>query len=191
MPTIDDETTFFVLNGSHLKKMATADEIAAAVGVSLKTAQKVLSTAVERGWAMDANGKYLLLPAGTAEVHRYYAISYAPLRSDPEIVSWYKRFELLNDQFIKAVSDWQESDGDPKAQTKVIKTVERLAKALREILAKIPRYGCYARRLADGVVSIDRGETEFICSPTIDSVHTIWFEFHEDILSVLGRPRDV
>ena len=31
-PAVEDET-FLVLNGSHLKKMATADEIATAVGV--------------------------------------------------------------------------------------------------------------------------------------------------------------
>src|SRR6478672_11898080 len=34
---------------------------------------------------------------------------------------------------------------------------------------------------------IDEGEKEFVCTPTIDSVHNIWFEFHEDILSVIGR----
>jgi hypothetical protein len=25
----------------------------------------------------------------------------------------------------------------------------------------------------------------------VDSIHNIWFEFHEDILTLLGRPRDV
>ena len=28
-------------------------------------------------------------------------------------------------------------------------------------------------------------------SPSVDSVHNIWFEIHEDILTLLGRPRDV
>jgi hypothetical protein len=28
-------------------------------------------------------------------------------------------------------------------------------------------------------------------SPGVDSIHTIWFECHEDILTLLGRPRDV
>jgi hypothetical protein len=37
---------------------------------------------------------------------------------------------------------------------------------------------------------VDQGRREFVCKPTLDSVHNIWFEFHEDILAVLGRPRD-
>ena len=32
--------------------------------------------------------------------------------------------------------------------------------------------------------------SERLARPMVDSVHNIWFEFHEDILSVLGRPRD-
>ena len=76
-------------------------------------------------------------------------------------------------------------------ETKVVKTVERLIKSLRDLASEIPRYQAYARRFADGVAAIDRGAVEFVCNPTIDSVHTVWFDFHEDILSVLGRPRDV
>jgi hypothetical protein len=93
--------------------------------------------------------------------------------------------------FIKAVSDWQKSDGDPKAESKIIRVVERLIKSLGELTTVIPRYDQYVRRFGESVARIDRGERDYVCGPTIDSVHTIWFEFHEDILSVLGRPRDV
>jgi len=186
-----DDATFLVLNGLHLKKMASVEEIAAAVEVPPEVAKAALAEAVQRGWAMDADGKFLLLPDGTAFVHDRYAAHYGGLRSDAEVVAWYYRFEGINDQFIKAVSDWQKSDGDARAQTRVVKTVERLVKSLRDLVAKIPRYAAYVRRLSDGVAAIDRGETQFVCAPTLDSVHTVWFEFHEDILSVLGRPRDV
>jgi hypothetical protein len=189
-PAVEDET-FLVLNGSHLKKMATADEIAAAVGVSSSLAAERLAAAVDKGWAMNAEGKYLVLPEGTAEVHRSYTRLYAPLREGGAVGAWYDKFETLNDQFIKAVSDWQKSDGDPKAESKVIKIAERLIRAMGEMVPIIPRYETYVRRFTDGVARIDRGEQEYVCGPTIDSIHTVWFEFHEDILSVLGRPRDV
>ncbi len=52
--------------------------------------------------------------------------------------AWYDRFETLNDQFIKAVSDWQKSDEDEKAESKVIKIVERLIKAMGELTAGHP-----------------------------------------------------
>ena len=191
MPAQVEDETFLVLNGSHLKKMATSNEIATVVGVSSKVAAEQLAAAVDKGWAMNADGKYLLLPDGAATVHQFYTKFYEPLRKDGAVVTWYDRFETLNDQFIKAVSDWQKSDGDPKVESKVIKVVERLIKALGELTPAIPRYRHYIRRFGDGIVRIDRGERDYVCGPTIDSVHTIWFEFHEDILSVLGRPRDV
>ena len=189
-PEVEDET-FLVINGAHLKKMATSDEIAAAAGVPAKVAAEQLAKAVDKGWAMNVDGKYLVLPDGTAAVHQFYAKFYDRLRRDDGVAAWYERFETLNNQFIKAVSDWQKSDGDPKAELKVIRIAERLAKAIGELTPAIPRHERYVRRLGEAIARVDRGERDYICGPTIDSVHTIWFEFHEDVLSVLGRPRDV
>jgi hypothetical protein len=191
MPTDVENEMFLVLNGSHLKKMATSDEVAAAVGVAPKVAAEQLLMALDKGWVMNVDGKYLVLPDGTSAVHQFYKQFYGELRAKGALVAWYDRFESLNDQFIKAVSDWQKSDGDPKAESRIVRIVERLVKALTELTPTIPRYEHYIRRFGDGVARIDRGERDYVCGPTIDSVHTIWFEFHEDILSVLGRPRDV
>jgi hypothetical protein len=190
MPLAAEDEAFLVLNGAHLKKMATADDLATAVGVSLDVAQRELAAAVEKGWTMDLDGRYLVAPEGTAAVHEFYAKLYGPLRGDAAIEAWYDRFEALNDQFIKAVSDWQKDDEDEKAKAKVLKVVERLSKSLGDIAPIIPRYENYVRRFMEGVERVDRGERDYICAPSIDSVHTVWFEFHEDILSVLGRPRD-
>jgi hypothetical protein len=189
MSTEDPE--FLVLNGAHLKKTATAAELAAAVGVSAETARTELVRFVDQGWAMDLGGRYLVAPDGTARVHERYTELYGALREDPAVLGWYERFETMNDQFIKAVSDWQKNDGDEKALSKIVKVVERLVKALSDMLLKLPRYQNYVRRFTDSVGLIDQGKLDFVCGPTLDSVHTIWFEFHEDILSVIGRPRDV
>jgi hypothetical protein len=191
MSSAEEDATFLVLNGAHLKKMATADDIAAAVGLPPEVAEAQLVGAVEKGWAMSVDGRYLVVPDGTSAVHEHYAKLYGLLRGDPAIERWYSRFETLNDQFIKAVSDWQKNDEDEKAKAKVLKVVERLIKALGDITSAIPRYQSYVRRFTESVGRVDRGEREYVCGPSIDSVHTIWFELHEDILSVLGRPRDV
>jgi hypothetical protein len=81
--------------------------------------------------------------------------------------------------------------GDPKVQERVIATVERLAKLIREITQLVPRYASYIRRFERSVTTVDQGNRDFVCTPTVDSLHNIWFEFHEDFLTVLGRPRDV
>jgi len=186
-----EDPAYLVLNGAHLKKMATAAEIAAVVGVAPEIAQAELAGFVEQGWAMDLDGRYLITPEGTTRVHEYYGQLYGALRADPMVLAWYERFEALNEQFIKAVSDWQKSGDDEKALSRVVKVVERLVKTLGDLLPALPRYENYIRRFAAGVSLIDQGNLDYVCGPTLDSVHTVWFEFHEDILSVIGRPRDV
>ncbi len=190
MTQIADESAFLVLNGAHLKKMAKAEEIADAVGVDIQTAGMTLAAAIENGWAIDMDGRFLLLPEGTAAVHEFYRERYGPMRLNAQLLAWYDRFEAINEQFIKQVSDWQGTDGDERAESRLIKTVERLTKILGEILPSIPRYETYVRRFSRSVSFIDRGDKDYVCKPTVDSVHNVWFEFHEDILSVLGRPRD-
>jgi hypothetical protein len=132
-----------------------------------------------------------VLPAGTSVVHKSYAALYRPLREGALVKNWYDRFETLNNQFIKAVSDWQKNEEDEKAKGKILNVVERLTKALADIIPVVPRYENYVHRFNEGVRRVDRGERDYVCGPTIDLVHTVWFEFHEDVLSVLGRPRDV
>ena len=190
MTEITDERAFLVLNGAHLKKMANAEEIAAAVGVDVQTAASVLASAIAKDWAMDIDGRFLLTPEGAAVVHEYYRDIYAPLRLNTNMIAWYDRFEAINEQFIKQVSEWQTTEGDERVQSRLMKTVERLMKFLEEIIPSIPRYESYVRRFSNSISLVDRGDRDYVCKPTIDSVHNIWFEFHEDILSVLGRPRD-
>jgi hypothetical protein len=59
MSQITDERSFLVLNGAHLKKMATPEEIAVAVGVDPELAERTLALAVANGWVMDMQGKFL------------------------------------------------------------------------------------------------------------------------------------
>jgi hypothetical protein len=184
------EEEFCVLNGAHLKKMATVEEIGSAVGIDPATVATVLEAAVTSGLAMNMEDKHLLLPEGTSAVHDYYRNAYAALRTSAPLIGWYDRFELINQQFIKQVSDWQSTGGDGRIQGRLIKTVERLMKNLEEIVPDIPRYQSYVRRFTNGIALVDGGNKDYVCKPTIDSIHNVWFEFHEDILSVLGRPRD-
>jgi hypothetical protein len=188
---IQSELEFLVLNVVHLKKMATADEIASAAGLDLSVVRPVLDGAASSGLLlMIVEERHLLLPEGTSAVHEYYRVAYEPMRSNETVLTWYDRFEAINEQFIKQVSEWQSADDAERIQVRLIKTVERLSKNLRELIPLIPRYESYLDRFGASVAKIDAGEKEFVCAPTIDSVHNIWFEFHEDILSVIGRPRD-
>jgi predicted transcriptional regulator len=189
MPVLSEQE-FLVLNGAHLKKMATVEEVASAVGLDPSVVKPVLASAASRGFVMIAEGRHLLLPEGTSAVHEYYRSAYELMRSNELVLAWYERFETINEQFIKQVTEWQSADGDERIQSRLLKTVGRLSKKLQELTALIPRYENYLNRFSASVAKIDEGEKKFVCTPTIDSIHNIWFEFHEDILSVIGRPRD-
>lgn len=184
------DTEFLVLNAVHLNKMSKPEGVAAATGLDLDVVQRWLAAAEQAGIGALVGDQFLLFPDGSSAVVEYYARKYGSLRDDPALISWYERFEALNSQFIKLVSDWQKMDNDPGVEAKLIKVVERLCKAIDALVPQIPRYGEYTRRFNASIGRVDQGDKDYLCNPTMDSIHNIWFEFHEDILSVLGRPRD-
>lgn len=185
-----DEDSFSVLNALYLKKMASVADLADIVGLPADKVRAMAADFVERGWVLDMGAELLIQAEGMAQVEAYYRDTYSELSRGEEMPRWYARFETINTQFIKHVTDWQQTGGDPRAQERVIATVERLTKLLGEMTQLVPRYAGYIRRFERSVTAVDQGNSDFVCTPTVDSLHNIWFEFHEDFLAVLGRPRD-
>lgn len=184
------DTDFITLNAIYLKKMANEATIAAVSGLDRDIVRQHLATAGDHGWIMNLPEGAMLLAEGIGEVLAYYDAAYAAVRTDPKVTDWYDAFETLNKRFIAAVSEWQQTEGDERVERRLLNAAERLVKDIRQLLPLIPRYGEYVRRFEQSMSRVDQGQREFVCKPTLDSVHNIWFEFHEDILAVLGRPRD-
>ncbi|ACK52336.1 conserved hypothetical protein [Methylocella silvestris BL2] len=190
-PLIDDNT-FDVLNAIYLHKMATPKHVAEVSELAEPQVESILKRQQSEEAVIDLGGSFVLGEKGTAKVLAFYREVYAPLRAQAGVIAWYDKFETsLNQQFIKAVSDWQTSAGDDRAREKMTKLVERMIRTLRQITSDVSRYEKYANRFARAMALADRGEDDFVCKPTVDSMHNIWFEFHEDILALIGRPRDV
>ena len=184
-----DERAFLVLNALYLKKMASAGALAEISGLPLNEVRSMVSGFVERAWVLDMGDDLLIEPEGMAEVQGYYRETYSGLSQREEMPLWHARFEPINKQFIKLVTDWQQTEGDPKVQGRVIATVGRLVKLIGEIAQLVPRYESYVRRFERAVSTVDQGNSDFVCDPTVDSLHTIWFEFHEDFLMIQGKER--
>lgn len=181
---------FAVLNAIYLKKMATAATISDITALPADEVSEQLARAQEAEQIMTLPDGAMLLPAGTQAVLEFYHQTYAGVRAEPQTVHWYENFETLNSRFIAAVTDWQRSEGDERVERKLLQCAERLSKDIGALEPKVPRYAEYVRRFERSMDRVDQGQREYVCKPTIDSVHNIWFEFHEDILAVLGRPRD-
>lgn len=184
------DTQFVTLNTIYLKKMVSAEAIAEVAGLNLGEVEQILSEAADHGQVMSLPEGAMLLTDGTAEILVYYKETYAEVRRDPATTRWYENFETLNSRFIGAVTEWQQTEGDERVERRLLQCAERLAKDIGQLVGQIPRYSGYVRRFERSMDLVDQGRREFVCKPTIDSVHNIWFEFHEDILAVIGRPRD-
>lgn len=184
----DDE--FAVLNAIYLKKMATAPVIAEVTALPAEAVGEHLAQAAQREQVLALPDGAMLLPAGTQAVLDHYRDTYAGVRAEPAVLQWYENFETLNSRFIAAVTEWQRSEGDERVERKLLQCAERLSRDIGQLVPRVPRHAQYVRRFERSMDRVDQGLRDYVCKPTLDSVHNIWFEFHEDILAVLGRPRD-
>jgi len=184
-----NDDAFEVLNAVYLRKIASADVVVDCTGFDPAKARAELDKAVQGGLVEDLGGQYMLSEAGTPAVLAGYEERYVGLRGPGPVEDWYQRFETLNAQFLQTISAWQTSGEDEGVLDKLLKIVGRQARALGTITDTVPRYTRYATRFEHAMELVETGKSEFITSPGVDSIHNIWFEFHEDILTLIGRPR--
>lgn len=184
-----DDDTFAILNVVYLKKLTTSEAVATALDLPADNVREVLEKATSDGLALDMSGSIMLAQAGNEAVLEHYRQIAEKLANLPQLGEFHERFNGLNTRFIKLVSEWQKSDGDERSLERIMKTVERLIKALNDITEVVPRYAHYAKRFTETMTKIDVGERDLVTNPRKDSLHNIWFEFHEDLLATTGTPR--
>ena len=199
LPTTD----YDVLNVVALKKMATAEAVAAASGVEPAEVSATLQRLADRGLLVVAGGAALPTDDAEPALAAVAADRYAAVRSDDAVAALVDRFETVNAQFLTTMSAWQQVDvggrsvandhGDPDYDAKVIDRLDRLVTRLQPLLDALAghdgRFARYPQRFAAALAAVDTGDHDLVSSPTRDSVHNIWFEFHEDLLRTLGRER--
>ena len=194
---------FEVLNVIVLKKMCRTATVADVLGIPQAAVEDTVAD-LERD---DLIGRAddLLLPTDAAEpaLVAFAADGYKDLRSDPESDALHERFEKINAQLLQTMSAWQQidvgghkvandhsdRDYDEKVITKAAKLVERLKPIAGALGEHDPRFLRYGERFDAALDRVDQGEPDYLSSPTLESVHNIWFEFHEDLLRTLGKQR--
>ena len=198
-----DPTGYDVLNVVALKKMATAPAVARTLDLDIAAVEDALRALADRDLVVVAGGAALPTDAAGPALAAASATRYAALRDDPAVLGQVERFETVNTQFLTTISAWQQIDvggrkvandhSDAEYDDKIIgrmdKLVTRLDPLIDTLAAHDPRFAGYASRFAGAMGEVDAGRHEYVSSPTLDSVHTVWFEFHEDLLRALGRDR--
>lgn len=198
-----DKSDYDVLNVVALKKMVSASAVAALCGLPVADVRATLDGLADRGLVAMAGES--ALPTDEAEPALRTAATehYSAVRADPVVGDLVDRFETVNAQFLVTMSSWQQIDvggqkvtndhSDSAYDGKVIGKLERLVERLSALLDVLAghdsRFAGYRRRFTAALDAIDAGQHELVSSPVADSVHNIWFEFHEDLLRTLGRER--
>ncbi len=183
---------FGLLNALWLRKMATRGMLEENAGLTGDVAEPCLRAAADRE-LVRALGDYIVLTdEGRRAVLDHYDAEYRGLREQPEFLEWYERFEGYNSRFLSLMSAWQTETDEAQERTysRLVRVVERHVDALDRAASWIPRYRRYAARFGRSLDHVDSGRSDYVSSPVVDSLHNIWFEFHEDLLAVLGRPRE-
>ncbi|HOZ58073.1 MAG TPA: hypothetical protein PKY70_07800 [Nakamurella multipartita] len=203
MVVVLDTTDYDVLNVVALKKMATAAAVTQVIAVPAQAVQDAFARLAADGVVFAAGGAALPTDEAEPALRAAAADRYAALRTDPAVLALVDRFETVNAQFLTTISLWQQIDVggrkvandhtdaeyDDKIISRIDKLVARLTPLIDALAGHDPRFAGYATRFAAAMAAVDGGQAEFVSSPTLDSVHTVWFEFHEDLLRTLGRER--
>lgn len=152
---------------------------------------------VDTGYATAAKGRVMLSPDGRAAANEFARATGAAV---DVAEAAYESFVPLNQRLLKVCHDWQLQRGgvpndhtDPDYDHKVIRRLHDVHAGARRVLVtlvgSLPRFAAYEPRFEAALTQLDGGDRMWFASPACDSYHTVWMQFHEDLLLASGRAR--
>jgi len=195
---------FQVLHGAALCQTVDVAGVAETIGVAEEAVNAELEAAIERGDVLRIRTSMLVSEQGQELLRQEYERRYAELHEDARYAETLDRFETVNKQLLTVMSDWQTvSVGDSRVPNdhsdtsydaevigRVGDIVDRVERVLVPFSEAEPRIGRSCERLGSAVDRALAGETDYVSGITVASVHTVWFQLHEDLLRLMGRERD-
>lgn len=193
-----------VLHAAAIKRHAPLGAIAGLACLPETTVATVMAQAVATGRAVEAKGAYALTPLAGVALQARYARTFATLRADADFVAAYEAFERINVSLKQIITDWQTLDvggvkiandhRDKAHDARIIDRLGGLHEQAEPILArlarKLPRLKYYADKLLAALEAAEDGDHEWVSDIRRDSYHTVWFEFHEEVLRIMGCERE-
>jgi pyruvate,orthophosphate dikinase len=190
----------------QLKGLCTPDRAAAALAIAQHRIDALLDAhgshfqSTPRGVLLTPEGREWLASALDAE---RTSLDRAALNRV------YERFTELNARFKELVSTWQlhtsnaaptpetapTEDGQPAGDpwSAVVVSLTEIDAALHPLIeetaAQLPRLAAYAPRFRAALTALRAGDPSMLASPLKDSYHTVWFEFHEELIHATARDR--
>jgi len=186
-----DEEVWLVLHEVRLRGVAdpaTVDPTAAAV-----------RRLHESGYVATGARGVRLTPEGRA-VHASWARLAPGSDDEVRVRRGYERFLPLNRELIRVCNDWQVRPGgvpndhrDARYDDTIVERMRALDERAGPIMTRVARvhrrFERYRPVLRAAIQRVDDGDREWLTSPRCDSYHTVWMQFHEDLLLALGEER--
>jgi pyruvate,orthophosphate dikinase len=189
---------FAILQAARLKGRLSPQLAADSCGIAAETAEAELAALRTAGY-LKGEPNVRLTPEGRQRLSVLVEAERA--RVDQQaLTALYEEFDRHNTALKQIVSDWQMKDGAPNDHTDqsydsgVIGRLADLDYDFQPLVARIaqvaPRLALYAGRFGKAIEQIRGGDTSYVARPISDSYHTVWFEFHEELIGLLGRTRE-
>lgn len=191
--------------GLRLKGFAEAQIVADLVGLPVETVTDELTKAAESEFTSYRDGRrtgWTLMPAGRTEIERLASEELDAVGCREVAQSTYEQFLKLNSRMLQTCTDWQVKDVDANVlndhtdadyDAGVIADLAELDAGVQplcnDLASHLSRFAIYAPRFTSALDKVRAGETKWFTGPIIESHHTVWFEFHEDLLATLGIDR--
>lgn len=199
----DAKAHHLVMHATAIRKLADAQAIAAVAGLAVPQVMGVLKALEAAGQVASREGRYLLTPAGQLVLRGNYSHFEQPLRDDQAFAQACARFEIINAELKRLITDWQTLEvggqriandhGNPDYDAGVIDRLgdlhERFEPVLSRMTTSCPRLRHYAGALTHALERAESGEIAWVSDARMESYHTVWFELHEDLLRITGRQR--
>lgn len=189
---------FAILQATRLKGRLSPQLAADSCGIDAETAEAELAALREVGY-LKGEPNVRLTPEGRERLAVLVRAEHAGIDRQA-LTALYEEFDRHNTALKQIVSDWQIKSGAPNDHTDeaydraVIDRLSGLDVEFRPLVARIaqvaPRLTIYQRRFGNAVEQIRAGDTSYFARPITDSYHTVWFEFHEELIGLLGRTRE-
>ena len=152
------------------------------------------------GLATQRATKLLITPEGRA-AHRDWARCEPGSDIEDRVRRAFERFLPLNVELVQLCSDWQvkrtgvtNDHGDAEYDWSVVQRLvaldERAGAVARHAGVALARLAPYRERLRAARRRVEDGDNEWFTSPRVDSYHTVWMQWHEDLLLTLGLERE-
>jgi hypothetical protein len=187
-----------ILQAARLKGRLSMEAAATSAAVSVDEATAEVARLRELG-LLKGDVLVRATPEGKAHVAGLVAAERETVNREA-LAAAYEEFDAHNTQLKEIVSAWQLRDGSPNDHSDAEYDAGVLARLgelhagflplVERIVGISPRLAPYATRFSHALEQVNAGDHTYVARPITDSYHTVWFEFHEELIGLLGLSRE-